>query len=157
MLSLSPISLLSPLISKMPPSWPFETALNKMLRGKWVAFIMRLKFPWIAAHQALRDLTPSACLAVCDATLPMNPDALAISSLPLPFHFCKCNSFHFHSPFSNPFPFLCNFYFFFWPTDILWLPKCVPSQAILGWMMYQENSRKQMIESQNESCEEGLI
>lgn len=50
--------------------WPFETALNKMLGGKWVAFIMRLKVPWIVAHQALRDLTPVCLLGGLLCRLP---------------------------------------------------------------------------------------
>lgn len=111
MLSLSPISLLSLLISKMPPSWPFETALNKMLWGKWVAFIMSLRFPWIVWYQALRDLTPSASLAVCCAAFPMTPDASDRSDLPLPLHFCECSSFHSHSQ-SIPNPFLCLSHFY---------------------------------------------
>lgn len=150
MLSLSPISLLYPLISKIPPSWPFETALNKMLQGKWVAFIMRLKFPWIAAHQALRDLTPVSLLGGLLHRFPNDSRCFRFAGSSSAFHFCRCSSFHFHSPFLNPFLFLANFYFCFWPGDTLWFPKSVPSQPILVWMMYQENSRKQITEIQNE-------
>lgn len=130
MLFLFPILPLSSLISKMPLLWPFQTALNKMLRGKWIAFIMRPKFPWIA-HQILHDLT-SVCLFGCFTVVPMTPNASDTSNIHCPLHFCKCNSFHFQIPFSYPF-LLSNFYFFMtrWYTFVL--NVILPNRFWIGW------------------------
>lgn len=102
-----------------------------MLQRIWIAFIMRPKFPWIA-HQALHDLGLSASLAVWSTAYPMTPDASDKSSMSSTFS--KCKSFHFQSPFPNPFLLFSNFYFFFitrWYT-LSFLRWSFPTHFLLG-------------------------
>lgn len=51
-------------------------------------------------------------LGVYSTVFPMTPGISDILNIPCPLYFCKCNSFHFQSAFSNPFLLLSNFYFF---------------------------------------------